>query len=166
MSCSFQHLVNTICFLFSISCSVSVDVEARLWLPVLLESALRRQLQGHDPGSTPVPGQNEKPCHQAVEAADRRPHHSELPWSLSSLSVPKLLNLMRVCPTDDLHALEKGFVIQHQGMNAVFDVTRLPRSNFIGTRSGYLHYMFRFHLMSIERKKKCHFSFQTEENEV
>lgn len=61
---------------------------------------------------------------------------------------------------------QRGFVTQHQGVNAVFDVTRLSRSNFIRTQSGYLHYMFRFHLMSIEYMKKCHFSFQTEENEM
>ena len=91
------------------SCSVAVNVEACLWLSVLLESALWRQLQGHDPGSTPGAGQNEKPRHQTVEAADRCPHHSKLSGSLSSLRVPKKLNLLQTDSSDDvnLNALGK-----------------------------------------------------------
>lgn len=102
-----SNIVNMICFYSCISCSLSVYVEACLWLPVLLESALQRQLQGHDPGSAPGPGQNEKSCHQTVEAADRRPYHSELSRYLSCLCVPKFLNLMQMHSVDDssLHAL-------------------------------------------------------------
>lgn len=91
----------------SVYCSVSVNVEACLWLPVLLESALWRQLQRHDPGSAPGPRQNEKPCHQKLEAADWCPHHSELSRCLSSLCKPTFLNLMQTHSGGDinLHAL-------------------------------------------------------------
>lgn len=72
------------------SCRLStVNVETCLWLPVLLESTLWRQLQGHDPGSAPASGQNETPCYQTVEAADWSPHHSKLPGRVPCICIPK-----------------------------------------------------------------------------
>ena len=80
-------------------------METCLWLPVLLESALWRQLQGHDPGSPPDSRQNEKPHHKTVEASDWCPHHCELSRYLPSLCIPKNLDASHSSDENSLHAL-------------------------------------------------------------